>query len=203
MLEMHVLHQNRGFEGCSIEIFRLESWEIVKFWVIDHVRILSIIDASRKYGDDLHNKLQDQLSETANLTIFHHKNCVSKYTSKSNVTKYALRNVAEEPLRKLRKSSAEFNLKKTIVSIVERFVTLWKTQRTLRYRDMPFCAAPDTRCTIKGHTKSFWLIVVELVMMNGPVRSHFGWRGLWIWFLQRPDITGIACASLWPSETCN
>ena len=56
--------------------------------------------------------LQNQLSETANLTIFYHKNCVSKYTSKSNVPKYALQNVAEELPRKLRKSSAEFNFKK-------------------------------------------------------------------------------------------
>ena len=46
--------------------------------------------------------------------FFYHKKCVSKYTSKSNVTQCALKNVTGEPPRKLRKSSAEFNLKKTL-----------------------------------------------------------------------------------------
>ena len=37
MLEIHVIHQHRGFGGCSIEIFTLENWMIVIFRVIGHV----------------------------------------------------------------------------------------------------------------------------------------------------------------------
>lgn len=50
-------------------------------------RIVSIIDASKKYGDDLHIKLQEQLSQNQNVTISYHKNC--------------LQNISEEPPRKL------------------------------------------------------------------------------------------------------
>jgi len=42
-------------------------------------RILSIIDASQKYGDDLHIKLHGELSANPNLTIFYHKNCLQVY----------------------------------------------------------------------------------------------------------------------------
>ena len=74
-------------------------------------RILTIIDASQKYGDDLHTKLQKQLSANSDLTIFYHKNCVSRYTSKSNLAKYEQGNVQEEPPRKLRKSSVQFSFR--------------------------------------------------------------------------------------------
>ena len=74
-------------------------------------RILAIIDASQKYEDDLHTKLQKQLSENPNLTIFYHKNCVSRYTSKSNLAKYELQSVSEKPPRKLQRSGVKFSFR--------------------------------------------------------------------------------------------
>lgn len=74
-------------------------------------RIQSIIDASRKYGDNLHIKLQEQLTENPDMTISYHKNCVSRYTSKSNLGKHRQQSTSEEPQRKLRKSSLQFNFR--------------------------------------------------------------------------------------------
>ena len=74
-------------------------------------RILSIIQASQTYRDELHIKLQEELSADPNKTIFYHKNCISRYTSKSNLAKYELQNVPEEPPRKLRKSCVQFNFR--------------------------------------------------------------------------------------------
>ena len=39
MLQKHVTHQNRGFGGCSIKIFTLESWIIFIFRVGGHVML--------------------------------------------------------------------------------------------------------------------------------------------------------------------
>ena len=51
MLERHVIHQNRGFGGCSIEIFTLESWIINSFRVIGHVNY-ETHNRERKYARD-------------------------------------------------------------------------------------------------------------------------------------------------------
>ena len=70
-----------------------------------------------------------------------------------------------------------------IVCIVERFVTLKRTQSTLGDGDLPSSAAPHTPSMIKSPTKTFCLKDAEYVMMNGPFRSGFGWRGPWICML--------------------
>ena len=44
MLEKHVIHQNRGFGGCSIEIFTYESWIIVIFKVIGHAMLYIVLN---------------------------------------------------------------------------------------------------------------------------------------------------------------
>ena len=51
-------------------------------------RIETIINASKVYGDTLHVELETQLAEKENLKINYHRNCVSRYTSKTNLAKY-------------------------------------------------------------------------------------------------------------------
>ena len=43
MLDKLIIHQNRHFGGCSIEIFTLKSWISVIFKVIGHVMLFIYI----------------------------------------------------------------------------------------------------------------------------------------------------------------
>ena len=49
-------------------------------------RIQSIVDASKVYGDGLGLPLKRQFQADQNFTISFHKNCVSRYTSKTNLS---------------------------------------------------------------------------------------------------------------------
>ena len=50
MLEKHVIHQNRGFKGGSIEVFILESWIINIFRVIGHVILFILYTYVYRYS---------------------------------------------------------------------------------------------------------------------------------------------------------
>ena len=71
----------------------------------------SIISAGQAYEDHLHIELTQKLSETKDLTFNYHKDCVSRYTSKSN-TKHGKKYTEARlpPLKKLRHSIAPFDL---------------------------------------------------------------------------------------------
>ena len=70
-------------------------------------RIETIISASKVYDDTLHKELQTKLDGNKNLKIFFHRNCVSRYTSKSNLIAYNKNETdSSPPVKKLRKSSA-------------------------------------------------------------------------------------------------
>ena len=70
-------------------------------------RVKSIISASKAYGDTLHEELQPQLDRDENLTIYYHKNCVSRYTSTSNLNKYYNNeNDSPPPVKRVRRSLA-------------------------------------------------------------------------------------------------
>lgn len=76
-------------------------------------RIHSIIKASKSYKDDLHIELENQFQQNENLTVYYHKNCVSRYTSKSNLAKYENpdNDNAPPPSKRLRHSLAPFDFK--------------------------------------------------------------------------------------------
>jgi len=73
-------------------------------------RIETIINASKVYGDTLHVELETQLAENENLKIYYHRNCVSRYTSKTNLAKYK-NNEGAPPAKRLRRSSSVFDFK--------------------------------------------------------------------------------------------
>ena len=50
-------------------------------------RIETIINASKRYGDTLHVELETKVAENDNFKIYYHRNCVSRYTSKTNLAK--------------------------------------------------------------------------------------------------------------------
>ena len=73
-------------------------------------RIDSIIKASKIYLDDLHVGLEQNLTDNEQLTIHYHKNCVSRYTSSSNTSRYTKeRPVSKPPAKKLRRSNTSFD----------------------------------------------------------------------------------------------
>ena len=73
-------------------------------------RIISIINASKLYDDELHITLQQQLSENEQLSVYYHKNCVSRYTSSSNTAKFmSSSNAGNPPTKKLRSSQGSFD----------------------------------------------------------------------------------------------
>ena len=72
-------------------------------------RIQSIIQASKAYGDDLDQNLEEQLANDESLILHCHKNCVSKYTTKSNWSKYQTKGCGNPPTKKLRRSHETFD----------------------------------------------------------------------------------------------
>ena len=81
---------------------------------IDPSRIESIINASKVYDDGLCNELAEQLESNPNLTIYYHKNCVSRYTSKTNISRFqAIRKNSEDvpAPKRLRHSDKVFDFR--------------------------------------------------------------------------------------------
>ena len=74
-------------------------------------RIDSIIYASKVYKDDLHVELEQKLIDKEHLTVHYHKNCVSRYASSSNTSRYAKDHGVSNPpaAKKLRRSHTSFD----------------------------------------------------------------------------------------------
>ena len=60
-------------------------------------RIDSIIQVSKVYRDDLHVELEHQIEEDENLTVYFHRNCVSRYTSSTNTVRHTLDHSVNDP----------------------------------------------------------------------------------------------------------
>lgn len=78
-------------------------------------RIQSIINASKTYGDDLHLRLEGEFA-TEDISLSYHKNCVSRYTSKTNLSHHqnvtADTQCQEQPTKKrFRRSEEQFDFK--------------------------------------------------------------------------------------------
>ena len=73
-------------------------------------RIDTIINASKLYMDNLHIGLLKQIADNENCTIYYHRNCVSRYTSSSNTSKYIKDHpTIVTPATKLRRSHTSFD----------------------------------------------------------------------------------------------
>lgn len=72
-------------------------------------RIINIIDASKQYGDGLSDTLNEALANNPELIVSYHKNCVSRYTSKTNIPQKRLADDLQSERRKLRKAVEPFN----------------------------------------------------------------------------------------------
>ena len=53
-------------------------------------QIDSIIKACKVYRDDLHVELEKQIEEDESLTVYFHRNCVSRYISSTNTARHTL-----------------------------------------------------------------------------------------------------------------
>ena len=73
-------------------------------------RIYTIINASKLYMHDLHVGLLKQIVDNENCTIYYHKNCVLRYTSSSNTSKYTKDHPTNvTPAKKLHRSHKSFD----------------------------------------------------------------------------------------------
>ena len=88
-----------------------------------------IIHASKVYTDDLHMEPEQKLIDNEHLTVHYHKNCVSRYTSSSNIFRYAKDYGVSNtpPAKKLRLSHTSFDFS---ACIVENNVTYQRTSST-------------------------------------------------------------------------
>ena len=77
-------------------------------------RVFAIIEASKHYGDELHERLEAKLKDDEHFTIAYHKNCVSRYTSKTNIKSRSSVQSEQvpQPMKKLRRSHSEFDFMK-------------------------------------------------------------------------------------------
>ena len=81
-------------------------------------RIQSIIHASKVYNDGLYVDLESKIAENPDLTIKCHRNCVSRYTSKTNLAKYHLHPTSSEQgpsKKKSRKCHGSFHFKRDCI----------------------------------------------------------------------------------------
>ena len=79
-------------------------------------RIQSIIAASKTYRDDLHLRLEREFATGNDISLSYHKNCVSRYTSKTNLVHHQKAATdtqgQEQPTKKrLRRSEEQFDFK--------------------------------------------------------------------------------------------
>ena len=143
-------------------------------------RLDTIINASKVYGDELHVTLEKQRAEHPNLTVFYHKNCVSKYTSKSNLVKYQTSAENAIPAKKLRRSSSEFEFMKHCLYCgqlcnldkdpknPERWNPAYKCRSTVSEHDRtPYSALPNKR---PGTLINFWHFGQGVRCLFGGVR---------------------------------
>ena len=90
----------------------------------------SIIYATKVHKDDLHVELEQKLIDmNEHLTVHYHKNCVSRYTSSSNIFRYAKDHGVSNtpPAKKMRLSHTSFDFS---ACIVENNVTYQRTPST-------------------------------------------------------------------------
>ena len=74
-------------------------------------RIETIINASKLYWDTLHVELETKVAENDNFKTYYHRNCVSRYTSKTNLAKLK-NNESASPVKRLRRSTSVFDFKR-------------------------------------------------------------------------------------------
>ena len=112
-------------------------------------RIQTIITASKAYGDGLHAKLEKLIAEKEDLIINYHKNCVSRYTSKSNLAKYQKNTLDAPPPKKLRHLSSTFEFKEHCLYCGEICDVNKDPKHPERWRHAYIC-----RSTVSEHDKT-------------------------------------------------
>lgn len=113
-------------------------------------RIDSIIKASKIYLDDLHVELEQNLRDNEQLTIHYHKNCVSRYTSSSNTSRYAKElPVSKPPAKKLRRSNSSFDFLSQCLYCGKKCEISKDTKHPDRWRPAYIC-----RSTVSEHDRT-------------------------------------------------
>ena len=113
-------------------------------------RIDSIIKASKIYSDDLHVELEQNLADNEQLTIHYHKNCVSRYTSSSNTSRYAKKFPdSKPPAKKLRRSNSSFDFLSYCMYCGEKCEISKDTKHPDRWKPAYIC-----RSTVSEHDRT-------------------------------------------------
>lgn len=114
-------------------------------------------------------KLQELMAENEDLKIYYHKNCVSRYTSKSNLAKYQRTAPDAPPPQKLCQLSSAFEFKEHCLIAANSVISI-KIQSIQRDGDMPIYVAQQFQSMTKHHIKSTSYRNAKAVEMGGQMR---------------------------------
>ena len=120
-------------------------------------RIHSIIAASNIYADGLASQLETQLTSNPDLKVYYHKNCVSKYTSKTNyaaLIKTTTLELGEGPsAKRLRHTFKPFDFKLNCLYCGEQCDVNKSRKNPSRWRPAFMCRSTHTEYGSQPYTE--------------------------------------------------
>ena len=116
-------------------------------------RVRSIIEASKIYGDGLHETLEPQSAANEDLTITYHNNCVASYASKFHIHKFLKRagKAGEEheapAAKRIRRSESQtiFKFKEHCIFCREKCLMNFDSKHPDRWRRVVLCRTADRK----------------------------------------------------------
>ena len=127
----------------------------------DQLRINSIINASKLYKDDLHTLLEPQLNENADLKIWFHKNCVSRYLSPKSLVKLQCTELNEPTQKKLRHSHTFFDFQTHCLYCGEECDLKKDSKNPTRWRPAYQCRSTVSSTGSRPYKEYMWGICSE------------------------------------------
>lgn len=127
----------------------------------DSRRVWSIITASKAYDDGLHIKLERDISANPNLKINFHKNCVSKYATKSNYRSYLKdKGNKDRPTKRLR-TSVTFNFLTHCLYCGESCIVEKDKKNPTRWRPAYMCRSIHKQQKLQKKPKDYKEYIID------------------------------------------
>ena len=111
----------------------------------DSRRVWRITTASKAYADELHIQLETNISANPNLKLNFHKNCVSKYTTKSNYKSHMKDNGNKDHPSKRLHTSESFDFLTECLYCSELRIIEKDKKNPTRWRPVYLCRSTEKR----------------------------------------------------------
>lgn len=134
-------------------------------------RLNSIVDASKRRGDELHATLASSLQDTSR-SLFVHRNCASTYTSKTHIKRFLQRqnkSTEKTDIKRSRRSAIKpFKFQKHCLICWEQCSSEPDTKNPERWRRVVQCRAAD-----RGQNQdSFKEVILQACDMRNDERAQ-------------------------------